>query len=190
MAQLRGKTPTGWRDIDIDLITKSLVIIEHEHRVIHEGKSYSLPQSTATDAFDIAAPLTAHIVTPDTTEWTHMIWMLAASGIALFEIFEDDENASHFDISGGDVATPLNANRNSANTSGLVIKTGVTITQATADVLIHSEYLGGLKHIGSTARRLEMILEQNREYLFKFTSIADNNEGSMLLDWYEHTNET
>jgi len=56
---------------------------------------------------------------------------------------------------------------------------------------MHSEYIGSRKSEGAgTEGRLEDILKQNTEYLFKFTSVGDNNEGSLGLDWYEHTNKT
>ena len=171
-----------------DLTTHAITTIEYEHHEIHGGRGYSLSQSTATDALDIAAPLTVWIITPNSTRWAHMTWELSVSAMALFSIFEDDGNASNFDISGGDAGVAMNANRNSTNTSVLTLATGVTVTKAETGALIYSEYLGGFKQSGTASRRHEMILKQNTEYLFRLTSIADNNEGSMNLDWYEHKN--
>jgi len=174
----------------MDAMTRALTTISYAHHEIHGGSGFSLAQSTAEDALDIAAPLTVWIITPNTTKWAHMTWELSVATMALFEIFEDNGNAAHFDISGGSAGSALNANRNSTKSSGLTLATGVTITAATADVLIYSTYLGGFKQAGTSSKRHEVILKQNTEYLFKLTSIADNNEGSLVLDWYEHTNKT
>jgi hypothetical protein len=195
MAQLKGWVggngySRGWRRIRTDLLTNALMVIDFHHAETHEGNGYRVTQAKATDAFDIAAPITFHVTTPNTTKWAHLIWHAEASTEALLEIFEDNGNASHFDISGGDTSVPLNNNRNSTNTSGLVVKTGVTITQATADVLIYSDYVGSRVLGGEREARQELILKQNTEYLFKFTSVADNNEGGLRLNWYEHTSLT
>lgn len=195
MGQLQGWVGTGiragWRKLVADITTWALVIITHLHHEIHGGNAYRVFQSVGTDAFDIAAPLTYHVTTPNTTKWPHIVWRAASTTESLLEIFQDNGNAAHFDVSAGDAVTPKNRNHNSANTSGLTVASGVTITQATVDVLIYSEYVGSKKSEGAdTGGRFEDVLKQNTEYLFRLTSVADNNEGSLGLDWYEHTNKS
>ena len=193
MGQIQGWVgsgiKSGWRKLIADVTSWALVIITYLHYQIHRGMAYKVFQSVGTDAFDIAAPLTYHVTTPDTTKWAHLTWKASSTTEALMEIFRDNGNAAHFDVSAGDSVTPMNRNHNFPDASCRTVASGVTITQATADVLIHSEYIGSRKSEGAdTGGRLEDILKQNTEYLFKFTSIADNNEGSLGLDWYEHTN--
>ena len=195
MGQIQGWIGTGiksgWRKLVADITTWALVVITNLHHEIHEGNAYRIFQSLGTDAFDIAAPMTYHVTTPDTTKWAHLVWRAASTTESLLEIFRDDGNAAHFDVSAGDAVVPTNRNHNFPDASGLTVASGVTITQATADVLIYSEYIGSKKSEGAdTGGRFEDILKQNTEYLFRLTSVADNNEGSLGLDWYEHTNKT
>jgi len=195
MGQIQGFVGTGarggWRKIIADITTWALVVISYLHDKIHEGKAYKTFQSLGTDAFDIAAPITYHVTTPDTAEWAHLVWTAGSTSESLLEIFKDNGNASHFDVSAGDAVTPQNRNHNFPNESSLTIASGVTITQATSDVLIHSEYIGSKKSEGAGREdRFEDVLKQNTEYLFRLTSVADNNEGSLGLDWYELTNKS
>ena len=195
MSQIQGFVGTGargvWRKIIADITTWALVVISCLHHKIHEGKAYKTFQSLGTDAFDIATPMTYHVTTPNTAEWAHLVWIAGSTSESLLEIFQDNGNAAHFDVSAGDAVTPKNRNHNSDNASGLTVASGVTITQATADVLIHSEYIGSKKSEGAGREdRFEDVLKQNTEYLFRLTSVADNNEGSLGLDWYELTNKS
>ncbi len=195
MSQIQGFVGTGtrgvWRKIVADITTWTLVVISCLHHKIHEGKAFKVFQSLGTDAFDIVTPMTYHVTTPNTAEWAHLVWIAGSTSESLLEIFQDNGNASHFDVSAGDAVTPKNRNHNSDNASGLTIASGVTITQATADVRIHSEYIGSKKSEGAGREdRFEDVLKQNTEYLFKLTSVADNNEGSLGLDWYELTNKS
>lgn len=195
MGQLKGFVggviTGGWRKLRADILTHVLKVISYLHSEIHGGNAYKCFQSHGTDAFDIAAPLSYHVVTHDSAKWMHMTWKAACTSEALLEIFQDDGAAANFDISAGDAVTSKNRNHNSTNTSLATIKSTVTVTKAEAAVLIHSEYIGSRKSEGAgTEGRLEDILKQNTEYLFLFTSVGDNNEGSLGLDWYEHTNKT
>ncbi len=170
----------------IDGSTASLQTVDYPHHEIHGGSRYVLTQRTAVDAFDIAAPLSFYVITPNTTKWAHLVIYGDANAPAYWELFEDDGNASNFDVSGGSAATPTNRNRNSANTSGLTITTAPTITKAEAAVLISTEAIAKSSSAGT---RHEWILAQNTEYLVRATSYVDNNEGSISLDWYEHTDK-
>lgn len=195
MSQMQGFVGTGvrggWRKLIADITTCALVVMSYLHYKIHEGKAYKTFQSLGTDAFDIATPMTYHVTTPNTAEWAHLVWIAGSTTESLLEIFKDDGNALHFDVSAGNAVTPQNRNHNFPNASGLTVASGVTITQATADVLIHSEYIGSKKSEGAGREdRFEDVLKQNTEYLFKLTSVADNNEGSLGLDWYGLTNRS
>jgi hypothetical protein len=186
-----GTITAGWRKLRADILTHVLKVISYVHSEIHGGSAYRAFQSVGTDAFDIATPLTYWFTTPNTTKWAHLVWRAACTSEALLEIFQDNGTAAHFDISAGDAVVPKNRNHNSANTSDMTFKSGVTVTKAEANVLIYSEYIGSRKSEGDdSGGRLEDILKQNTEYLFLFTSVGDNNEGSLGLDWYEHTNKT
>ena len=182
-----------WRWLECDLITHVLKVIDYYHAEVHGGGAFRVFQSVGKNALDISSPLTFHVVTHDSAKWMHLEWKASATTEALLEIFQDDGNASHFDVSSGDVEVPTNHNHNlqTDHPSLATIKSAVTVTQATTDARIFSEYVGLSKSkvSNSTSSRIEDILKQNTEYLFRLTTIADNNEGDLGLDWYEHTNK-
>jgi hypothetical protein len=177
------------RRAGLDASTYAQIGIDYQHHKIHDGNSYIITQRAAKDALDENAPLTYYIITPDTTKWAHMTAEINLADGGYFEVFEDTGVAAEFNVSGGTSQTPINLDRNSSNTSGLTITYGSTVTAATSAALIYTESIGGKKGAGSGATRLELILKQNTEYLARLSTHADNNEGSMELAWYEHTNK-
>jgi hypothetical protein len=178
------------RRAEVDAATHALVVITHAHHEIHEGDTYTISQVTALDALDTGSPLTYYVVTPDTTDWVHLWFQAELSEGGYMEVFEDTGVAAEFDVSGGTAQTPINMNRNSSNTSGLTITYGATVTAATSAARLDAKVVGGKKSAGATAARHEFILKQNTEYLFRVSTYADNNEGSLGLGWYEHTDKT
>jgi len=166
-------------------VLKSLHTIDIHTCKTLNGLSYTVFANSAVDAIDIAAPLDIKLVTPATLTMMHLTiaTSLAAAGNLL--AYEDDGVAAHFDVTGGVAQTPINRNRNSVLTSGVLAYTGVTVTQATADVLILSERIGGVLG-GRVERGSYLILKTNTQYLFRLTTDADNNEGSMVLSWFEN----
>jgi len=174
------------RYVGLDKSTRALLCIDYAHHEIHGGSAYTVSQKTAVNAFDITSPMTFHITTPNTAKYAHIIILGEANTPAYWELFEDNGVAANFNISSGSSVTPKNRNRNSSKTSKLTIKSGVTVTQATTDVLIDVEAIA--KSAGGGERH-EWVLKANTEYLVRATSYTDNNEGSLTLDWYEHTNK-
>jgi len=168
-----------------DTLTKSLKTITDKTFAVLLGNSYMVAQNTAVDAFDIATPLTYHITTPDSLYQAHMQAIISVGAAAIVELFEDDGNAAHFDVSAGTAVVPFNKNRNSENLSTFTVAFGVTVTQATADVLIFAKRVGGV--LGNAVEFPEdgIILKFGTQYLIRVLSDADNNEGSLGLTWHE-----
>ncbi|MCP4493310.1 MAG: hypothetical protein GY820_39300 [Gammaproteobacteria bacterium] len=180
---------SGSGDIDevrADSSSMALQVIDYSHHEIHGGSSYVASQRTAVNAFDIAAPMTFKIVTANTAKRLHLTAEGEANAPAFWELFKDDGNASHFDVTGGSSVTPTNRDHESTNVSGATITSGVTVTQATSDVLIETK---AIAKASSGGDRQEHILERNTSYLLRATSYTDNNEGSFSLNWYEHTHK-
>ena len=150
------------------------------------GRAFNVCQATAMDALDIATPMTYHIVTGSNGVVIHIVTDVAVSLNATFEIFKDDGNAAHFDISGGTIETPVNRSGQSDNVAqNITIKSGVTITHATVDARVAVRRIGSAFFGDSMTESKAIILSDSSEYLFKVTSDADDNEGSLILDWYE-----
>ena len=185
---MRAKTAedTGadpYRDVRMDRSTHSLQVIDYAHHEIHSGSAYVVSQRTAVNAFDIATPMSFLITVADTAKWPHITISGEANTPAYWELFEDDGNGDHFTVVDGSAVTPTNRNRNSSKTAGVVIASGPTVTNATADVLLCTE---AIAKSASGGDRHEFILKQNTKYLVRATAYTNDNEGSLSLDWYEH----
>lgn len=171
------------RALRMNPMTGSLIVMPSEDDEFHNGNSYIVTQRTAVNAFDIAAPMIYEFTTPNTAVQMHLEIMGEANTPAFVELFEDNDNASHYDIADGSAVSEINRNRQSSNTATAVVLSGGAITQATADVLIGTK---ALAKSGSEAIP-EFILAQNKAYIIRATSYADNNEGSLTLLWSEHS---
>lgn len=169
-----------------DTVTGSLNTVDYAHHEIHSGSHYYI-QGFAELATDIA--LRVKMVTPDTTKWSHFVFSITSSGICETTF---DEGASG-GMANGSSIVPLNNNRNSTNTSGLVFTSGVTAATTYVTRLENDKWgaLGFKSTIGGgTAREDEFILKQNTTYLRTFTSRVDNNIIQFRASWYEHTDKT
>lgn len=165
----------------IDSTTFAQTTIAYPHHEIHGGSHYYIENHTTLAD---AAILRVALVTPDTTKWGHFTWNISSTGILTTEFYE---GAS---VSGGSGVTPINNNRNSSNTSGFTITSGVS---ASSDgTLISAAKWGttGFKDIygGGGGREDELVLKQNETYMRKFISGSALNVVSFKATWYEHTN--
>jgi hypothetical protein len=173
------------REIRADSSSHSLQIIDYAHHEIHSGSHYYIDgYTTLADE----AVLRVKLVTPGTTKWAHFIWSISSSGILVTTLHE----AASGGMTGGAGVTPINNNRNSDNTSGLTITSGVTAAD-TAGTLISNQSWGaaGFKSTigGSNSRDDEIILKQGTTYLRTFTSGAADNIVQFKASWYEHTDK-
>jgi hypothetical protein len=167
--------------LDIDKTTNAIININHTHHNIHEGAHYYVKSYDALDTSDV---VNFCILTPNTTKWAHLLFSIQSTGETLVEIYEGTSFSAD-----GSLITAVNNNRNSSNTSGLIIrKDPVTIVTGTKI----SESLFGLstspvRNIGGDVRRDdELILKQNTTYIIKITSNSDGNNVDYRANWYEH----
>jgi hypothetical protein len=174
---------TESRIIRADASTHSLINVEFEENSIHEGSHYFIEDIVtldATNALDIG------IQTPNTTSWLHMVWVVVSDAQVTLQIYE----GSTITFDGTDI-TPLNNNRNSSNTSGIVnMEKNPTVTAvgtllATASLGTSTTPNAGIP--GQADRNRELILKQNTNYLFRITSGVNGNNITYLYEWYEHT---
>lgn len=173
------------RENFVDLDTGSLKVICHDVSAIHAGSFYTTSQMSALDGLDIANPLTYHVITPNQEIGIyHMKIGFNISTGAVFEIFEDNGVITDFNISGGNVAECVNRNRASDNVCALVIRSGVTVTVAALATRIDLVRCGGA-FVGGDIISGDFVLAPDTEYLFRLTSDADDNEGSVTLNWQE-----
>ena len=197
------KIPNGsrWREVDtekvftfnlsddtwylsnprIDSITHALETITYSHHEIHSGSHYYIENHTTLGSGD---KLYVKLVTPNTTKWAHFLWEISSSFILETNLYEGSSGG----MAGGGAATPINNNRNSANTSDMVITSGVAVA-TTLGTKISSIKWGSRSIGGGHSREDEILLKQNTTYLREFISGTNSNIISFKASWYEHTNK-
>ena len=185
---IAGRWGTGSGEIDditIDKTTNNLSVVDHTQCAVHNGHYFYMESYIELDNTD---EFYVKLVTPDTTEWSHLQWTIKSSGILTTELYEGASGG----MTGGSGATPLNANRNSDNTSSLVITSGVTAPTDTGTTISKVKVGStGWKTVvgGGSDPAYEIILKQNTTYCRKFLSGSDSNVISFRASWGEHTNK-
>jgi predicted RecA/RadA family phage recombinase len=169
-------------NIFVDNTNNIPVTIGYSHYKIHNGESFFYSDSVTLGNGGIQYYL---METPDTSEWAHIVSNFAHTLTCKTEVFEGG------DRSGSTIQIIGNKNRNNSGSSVMNIYKG--ISGGTTDGSLIFVYEAGAstgKYAfgGAYGTRDEIILKQNCKYLYKFTSSADSNVISLVLDWYEHTN--
>lgn len=162
-----------------DASTEAATVISYEHHEIHAGhhyfiRGYKMIGSGDTVAFSIS--------TPDTTEWTHMVFQVTGSLITQVYMFAEAT------VSAGDTITAHNSNRNYLDNYGGVVRSDPTIS--VEGVCIDSSAVGaggGSKFGGSVSRSNEIVLKQGKSYIWYLISGSASNYVSWNVEFYEHT---
>jgi hypothetical protein len=141
-----------------DVVSGNLGTIDITHKKIHSGRMY-ICSMTGTNGSNF------QITTP-AGFYAHFEADLATSAIST-GVFAEGAT-----VTGGSAQTVYNMDRNSANTSGVVIKSGVTIS--VAGTTIQSVRTGSGTNPfnitgGSAGSRHEWILKPNTTYTFALT---------------------
>lgn len=183
------KSKTGentYQSPRIDPTTHALELIDYAHHEIHGGSHYYIEgYATLADT----AVLRVKLVTPNTAKWPHFQWAIASSGICETTFHEGASGG----MTGGSGVTPINNNRNSGNTSGVTITSGVAAASSAGTLISNSKWgAAGFKSQigGGSSRDDEIILKQNTTYLRTFTSGTADNIVQFKASWYEHTDKT
>jgi hypothetical protein len=179
-----------------DASTNAINIIDYAHHEIHSGRHYFVEGYKLLDSGDSLIFL---FNVNDTTRWAHLLFRFTSTTSLAYSMYE---NA----ISGGSPLdtlttriTPLNNNRNSANTSVHDIFYGTTINGFIDDSLgtvLASDSIGVAGGSpfdpnvgGESSRDDEIILKQNTSYLWIVVSKAADNIVRFKANWYEHINK-
>ena len=166
--------------VPVDSLTLATETVDYSHHEIHVGNHYYYMDSVELNN---AAVQNYLITTPDTTTQAHMIIYADGSAITMFQLYEAT------DKTGTTLQTIINNNRNSANTSSLIIHKG--ISGGTTDGTLIQTYKSGSatqqSRSSATVRDdSEIILKRNTKYIFRVTSFTDNNLTNVDFSWYEH----
>jgi len=171
---------------EFDPATNNVQIIDQEHHEIHEGGHFFVCGETTLGS---GSTVDFQLTTPNTTKWVHMTFSFESTQEVLLEIYEDAD----VDSDGGAV-TAYNNNRNSSNTTSLVLlQTDGTVNTVGTKILAQRSGVAGnvnKARQGVGSRDNELILKQNSTYRFIFTSGGASNNFSYCGEWYEHQNKT
>ncbi len=170
----------------IDKITHTLQTIDYEHHEIHSGSHYYIQGYLELDDLD---EFYVKMVTPNTAVWSHFIFDIKSTGICSTYLDEDATGG----MTGGAVIQAINNNRNSANTSAMIITGGVTACTGYGVRLENDKWgANGFKESvgGGSAKADEILLKQDTTYCRTFISGADSNIIQFKASWYEHANKS
>ena len=163
-----------------DTMSGNLGVIDITHKEVHEGDHYHvISRSTASDT-QVANLM---IKVPNDTDVTHhAVFITEASGEAEIRLFEGSTVGS-----GGTTLTKYNSNRNSANASSVVFVEDDATTSTGSQ--IDGGYIGGsgFKSVvgGETGNRIEWILKDNTNYIYRAESKTTGNVIYQKVLWYE-----
>jgi len=168
-------------ELGIDRVTNSLQTIISAHHEIHLGNHYSI-EGCAT--LGNGSELRIKLIAPNTSKRIHILWEINSSGILTTELYENSSGG----MTGGVNVNAINNNRNSDNSSEMILTSGVS--EATDDGDLISQACWGSRQLGGGNKREdEIILKQDTIYLRKFISGTNGNLVYFKAIWYEHTNE-
>ena len=171
--------------LQLDNATWAVNAITYEHHEIHDGNHYYVCDASTVASGD---SLDFQLTTPNTTKWLHMTFNIEGTQQTTIEIFEDANVDSD-----GNAVTAYNNDRNSANTTDLVlIQEGGTVNSV--GTIIYTQTFGvagnpNRAKQGIDDRDKEIILKQNSTYRFVITSGGNGNVITYCGEWYEHTNK-
>lgn len=181
MANESMQAPSGLPHIRLstDSSTNAVNTIDYAHHEIHGGSSF-----TADYTVELAngATIDILVVTPNTTKWAHMEYILMCELESEIKIYEGVTTSN-------DGTGLTEFNRNSATAATTVVSYTPTVTDT--GTLIRTKHLGAGKTAGGESRDLsEIILKQNTKYLYRITNATTSvNYITFILSWYEHTNK-
>lgn len=165
---------------DVDQKGSALVIIELEHRRIHQGVHFYFHDvQTIANGNNIDYMLT----TPDDASRIHMNFDVNFTAVTQIELFEDG------DRNGTAGQTVFNNDRNSATAAVLTIDIGTG--GGTTDGSPISPFSGGIaagaqaRAGGASKRSNELILAQNTKYILRVSSSTNGNLCTTDFEWYE-----
>ena len=170
----------------IDAATESIQIIDYDHHEIHSGSHFFYENFTTLGS---GATIDLCFQTPNTTKWSHLVFVLSSTLGSQVQIYED----STITWDGTDL-TAANNNRNSGTTSSWVnFQSNPTVTSI-GTLLPASAQLGSATNPnnglpGAGGRDRELILKQNSSYTIRLTSLNNSNVLTYLFEWYEHINK-
>lgn len=167
-----------------DNLTDYPIVITEPHHKIHEGDTY---QASEIFSLGLGGLKLFHIVTANTTTWTHLnlSGMLSARGADSNVAVYHSSTVPVGSIGTGVTLANLNTNSGISHITSVYLNPSVTTT----GTLLHREWIasGNMSGAVSDARN-EVILKQNASHLVIFESEGATNEIGAKIQFYENNN--
>jgi hypothetical protein len=169
-----------------DESTRAVNTVDYSHHEIHEGSTYEYKEVVDLAINNVRD---IQITTPNTTKWGHFTFRFTTESETEWHLYENVTINTP-----GTSYTPINSNRNSANTSDLTVAyiDNTSAANANADTAVAgaTQILHGISGAGRDSglysHEHEIILKQNEDYTVRFDASAAGFV-DYHLDWYEHT---
>lgn len=175
---VRGRT--GIFAHRIDQTTDCNASVQYEHCEVHVGDAFYY---TYTEEVDANGVINRYIITPNTARWAHLLWEVEAQYKMTITLLEAPAGASN-----ALVVQSRNRNYTGLNTTLVKIPSAAVVGGTT----IYTWTSGNTTTRGNSASLVraggELVLKQNTQYLFRVTSLVNDNNIAEYLTWYEHTN--
>ena len=174
------------KDILADSLSSAMVVIDHPHRKIHDGRHWIYTNSF--EIVSVGAIKWHHFRTPNTTTQQHILFGGEASGLAAICFFEAPTMPTG---AGTNTARGIeNQNRRSTNTTSSIIYQDPTVGAGETGTCLFTSRVGGAgvgqsKYPGSIRSEDEFILAANTSYLLKCGALVASITGSIFMNWYE-----
>jgi hypothetical protein len=171
-----------------DRISHGLVYLSAPHHEIHEGEHFFL-SNNFTIGSGIGSSIFLQLQTPNTEERCHFVYSIDGNLVTNIKIWEGAI------LSGGNIQSVFNNNRNSTNINDMIIRLNPVIsgTTATSGTLISNNMFGMATGFifttlkgGGTSRDNELLLKSGTNYLLQITSATSDNLINYNLEWYEY----
>jgi hypothetical protein len=169
-----------------DASTNAMVFVaEYEHQ-INEGNAYKAGYGVSNFSLVTDDTISLLFTTPDTTTWMHWTLSAAVTGLCKIQVFENPTISA-----AGTSVTPFNRNRNSSNTSSMVVTHTPTI--GANGTPISTKFIGGTgfkEDIGAEfTAESKIIMKQNEQYLVLCTVLDDDISAQIGGNWRENENK-
>jgi len=174
-----------------DISTYSNITIDYQHHEVHAGDHFFLRNYSIIGS-GIGSSLWFSIITQNSPEWMHFFYTINGTAVTISKLYENST------LSGGILVSPINSNRNCANTSILNVRSQPVVSGAvgiqTSGTLISASSFGLAtgqgnainRFGGTTSREQEVVLKSGTTYLIEITSATTDNIISYDAQWYEH----
>jgi hypothetical protein len=178
---------SSWEMMKADGVTSAITTISYPHHEVHQGRFYR-----SGFAFTLANGNTGSyaFTTPAAGgRELHCSIELHMTAGGTFTVYEDVTS-----YSGGAAITPLNHNRNSANTSDAtdVMRgyTGASPISRTGGTTILNTVFSVARDVNPTRNSgEEFIWKSGSKYVIEYLNSTASNFVQLILEWYEHTPE-